>query len=260
MQPREIVLESIHHRQPPEVPYTLGFEGDVEQRLDAYYGGAHWRERLTRYIWSVAAVDTDLKVPIDDVYTRDAYGGIWREDRRPWHLERPPLARPTFEGYTFPAPEVFLRPDWKEDARQAIAQDRGQTFVIGSLGWGLFERSWNLRGFENLLMDAVAEEDFFAEALDRLMNLYLAFVDYTCELPIDAIMFGDDWGDQRGVILGPRRWRKFIKPRWARSTSACTATASSSSRIAVARSPRSCRTSSRSAWTSWRACNPKRRA
>ena len=27
-------------------------------------------------------------------------------------------------------------------------------------------------------------------------------------------MFGDDWGDQRGVILGPDRWRRFIKPRW----------------------------------------------
>jgi uroporphyrinogen decarboxylase len=51
--------------------------------------------------------------------------------------------------------------------------------------------------------------------LDRLMHLYLAFVEYTADLPIDGILFGDDWGDQRGVILGPERWRKFIKPRWA---------------------------------------------
>lgn len=35
------------------------------------------------------------------------------------------------------------------------------------------------------------------------------------DIPADAIMFGDDWGDQRGVILGPERWREFFKPRWA---------------------------------------------
>ena len=216
MKPREIVLEAIHHRQVPEVPYTLGFEGDVEARLDNYYGGPDWRQRLTRYMVTVAAVDTDLKESIDATRVRDGYGGIWRQDRRPWHLEKPPLDGPSFAGYTFPSPDRFLRPDWREQARQTIADNNGQAFVVGSLGWGLFERSWNLRGFENILMDAVAEPDFFEDVLDRLMNLYLAFVDYTADLPIDGILFGDDWGDQRGVIMGPRRWRRFLKPRWAR--------------------------------------------
>jgi uroporphyrinogen decarboxylase len=52
--------------------------------------------------------------------------------------------------------------------------------------------------------------------LDQLTEIYLAFVDYTCDLPIDGILFGDDWGDQRGIIIGADRWRKPIKPRWAR--------------------------------------------
>jgi uroporphyrinogen decarboxylase len=65
-------------------------------------------------------------------------------------------------------------------------------------------------------MDSVISPDFYEEMLDNLMNLYLKFVDYTADLPIDAIMFGDDWGDQRGVILGPELWRKFLKPRWAK--------------------------------------------
>jgi uroporphyrinogen decarboxylase len=29
-------------------------------------------------------------------------------------------------------------------------------------------------------------------------------------------MMGDDWGDQRGVMIGPERWRRFYKPRYAR--------------------------------------------
>jgi uroporphyrinogen decarboxylase len=65
-------------------------------------------------------------------------------------------------------------------------------------------------------MDSITEPDFFEEVLNRLMHLYLAFVEYTADLPIDGILFGDDWGDQRGVILGPERWRRFLKPRWAK--------------------------------------------
>lgn len=217
MTPREIVLHQIYHQETPVVPYSLGyeFEDDYEKQLDEYYGGAQWRERLVPYIVGVRAVDSDLKTALDETHVRDGYGGIWRTDRRPWHLEKPPLSAPSWEGYAFPKPESFFRPDWKEAAYQTCAE-RSDSFLIGHLGWGLFERSWNLRGFENALLDAIAEPDFYAEMLDKLMELYLAFVAYTVDLPIDGILFGDDWGDQRGVMLGPERWRKFIKPRWAK--------------------------------------------
>ncbi len=214
MNPRDVMLDTINHRQPLCVPYTLAFESDVEQRLNTYYGGSHWKDRLTRFVTHVGAVDTDKKEVIDAVYNRDPYGGIWRSDRLPWHLETPPLARPSFDGYTFPAAEDFFRPDWKAQALKTCAENT-DTFRVADLGWGLFERSWNLRGFENILVDVMDNPEFFEEALDRIMHLYLDFVEYTADLPIDGILFGDDWGDQRGVIIGPKRWRKFIKPRWA---------------------------------------------
>jgi uroporphyrinogen decarboxylase len=215
MTPREHVLAALAHRQPEAVPYTLGMEPAVAERVDAHYGGPEWRDRLTRYIVGVSAVDTDIREPLDEVRERDAYGGVWRVDRRPWHLERPPLKEASFEGYAFPPPERFFRPEWRERARQTIAENP-DAFILGHLGWGLFERSWNLRGFENLLMDIVTAPEFVEAVLDQLTELYLAFVDYTCALPIDGILFGDDWGDQRGVIIGPERWRRFLKPRWAR--------------------------------------------
>jgi len=216
MKPREVVLDQIHHRETRPVPYTLGFEGDVAERLDEYYGGRAWRERLVPYIVGAGAVNTDPREQLPDGRSRDAYGAIWRTDLRPERLETPPLAKPSFEGYDFPTPERFIgSPERKERARKTC-EEKGDSFLLGGLGWGLFELSWKLRGFENALVDAVAEPDFYEEMLDRLTELYLAFVDYTADLPVDAIMFGDDWGDQRGVILGPERWRKFIKPRWAR--------------------------------------------
>ena len=212
---RDIVLEQIHHRPTPTVPYTLAFEGDVAERLDAHYGQSRWRDRLLPYIVRVGAVDTNISEPIDDAHFRGGFGEIWRSDRMPWHLEKPPLGEPTLDGYDFPPPEKFYRPERKARAF-ATCEEKADSFLVGDLGWGLFERSWTLRGFENALIDAAVNEDFYAEMLDRLVALYLAFVDYTADLPVDAIMFGDDWGDQRGVILGPDRWRRLIKPRWAR--------------------------------------------
>ena len=32
---------------------------------------------------------------------------------------------------------------------------------------------------------------------------------------MDGVRFGDDWGQQRGLIMGPALWRKYIKPRVA---------------------------------------------
>ena len=38
-------------------------------------------------------------------------------------------------------------------------------------------------------------------------------LDILCGYPLDYLYFGDDWGQQRGTIMGPANWRRFIKPR-----------------------------------------------
>jgi uroporphyrinogen decarboxylase len=212
---KEIVLDQIAHKKTSVIPYTLDIEDNVKEGLDAHYGSKSWREKIEPFIVGVGAVDTDAKEPIDDIYARDYYGGTWRMDKRPWHLEKPPLQNPAWGDYKFPSAEPFFRPQWKEESKKKCELNK-KSFLVGNLGWGLFERSWNLRGFDNALMDAACEPDFYGEMLDKLMNLYLEFVKYTVELPIDGILFGDDWGDQRGVIIGAERWRQLIKPRWAK--------------------------------------------
>jgi uroporphyrinogen decarboxylase len=210
MNPREIVIEAVNHRQPPKTPYTLAFEDDTDLRLDDYYGSQDWRKRLIPYIVGVQVVHTDPRTPVDEVRVQDAYGGIWRIDRRPWHLEKPALEKPSFQNYDFPTPQRFMLPGLVEEARKVIAENPN-SFIMGNLGWGLFERS-----FENFLMDVSENPDFVEESLERMMNLYLELVDITCQQPVDGILFGDDWGEQRGIILGPRRWRQLLKPRWAK--------------------------------------------
>jgi uroporphyrinogen decarboxylase len=220
MIPREIVLEQIHHHETKPIPYVFGYEGDVGERLDAHYGNKEWRSRLETYIVCTGAVDTMKKVSTDkEGISRDLYGSLWRMDRLPFHLETPGLRGPSFEGCRWPKPEEFFADqDGIKSACRFCGENKERHFITANLGWGLFENSWGIRGFENVLMDAAAEPDFFDELIERIAKQYLAFVEFTCRtLPdVDAIMFGDDWGDQRGVIVGPERWRKHFKERYAR--------------------------------------------
>ena len=85
--------------------------------------------------------------------------------------------------------------------------------LVMALDFSLFERAWTLVGMENLLMAMVADKPFANALLDRILAFNLRVIENACAFDIDAMMFGDDWGMQTGVLMGPRLWREFIKPR-----------------------------------------------
>ena len=211
---REIVLEQIRHRETAQVPYTLPFEEDVGARLDEHFRGQAWRTRLIPYIAQCGSVARPPSEKIDDAHYRDVFGTVWRTDILPSAVVEPGLKAPTFEGYAFPSADTFFDPDAKADLTRQVGK-LSDSLTTVSPGVCLWE-SWYVRGFEQTLMDCVAEEDFYAELLDRITELCLALVEKCADIPADAIMMGDDWGSQRGILIGPERWRKFYKPRYAR--------------------------------------------
>jgi len=221
MKARDEILSVLNHQDVRPVPYTLGWEGDVGERLDAHYGGDQWRKRIRPYFGGVGLIDGMRKDPVEgrEGFGKDLFGSVWDCNGRPFHLAEAGLKEPSFDHFDWPPPETFFVDDERVAAAQkSCADNKDELFINAGLGWGLFETSWGIRGFENVLMDVVAEPDFFEELLDRITANFLAYVDFTCQsVPdIDAIMFGDDWSDQRGVIIGPERWRKLFKPRWAK--------------------------------------------
>ena len=94
MTAREIVLEQIRHRETAPVPYTLTFEDVIAERLDKHYGAPSWRDRLAPYMVRCANIDRRKAQPISDTLTRDLFGTVWREDKRPFHLQEPGLVEP----------------------------------------------------------------------------------------------------------------------------------------------------------------------
>ena len=214
MTPKELVQLQIGHQETTPIPYTLSYETPVADRLDAHYGSDHWRQRIVNHIVRVTTVDAEQRV-VSEAHYQDMYGSVWRTDRRPTHLETPGLRSPSFDGYEFPMIERCLGAEQRTKAMD-ICRENADRFLAAGFGAGLFERTWFMCGFENALVYAAAEPDFYDELVERIFHLQLACVEESLKLPIDGIMFSDDWGDQRGVILGPERWRRFLKPRLAK--------------------------------------------
>ncbi|MHB1354667.1 MAG: uroporphyrinogen decarboxylase family protein [Anaerolineae bacterium] len=212
---RQLVIERIAQRETASTPYTLSFEGDVAQRLDVHYGSSGWRTRLDNAIVRVASPDLGIGADASPSFT-DRYGSVWQCNRRPAHLIEPALKDPSLQGYHFPEPDSIYTKGWEQTALDQITLDNGHHFLAAGFGFGLFERTWTLRGFNEALMDAIAEPAFYQELVTQIADHQLALIDHLVELPIDSIMFSDDWGYQQGVLLGPDLWRKFIKPQLAR--------------------------------------------
>jgi uroporphyrinogen decarboxylase len=84
------------------------------------------------------------------------------------------------------------------------------------LGFSLFERAWTLRGMENLMYDFVDHPAFVHELLTTIADYNIAQVREALKFDIDAVYFGDDWGQQHGLIMGKPFWDVYIKPQLRR--------------------------------------------
>lgn len=212
---KESVIAQIEHQQTDKVPYTIDFEGNISEKLDDYFGSRHWRSRLRSAIVRLPLPSEGLASDDDrEKYFTDIYGTVWRMDVRPYHHEVPALKEPSLSNYRWPSMNEVFDPDWEKRSLDFIKENRDR-FVVGIIGYGLYERTWTLRGFENVLTDCILEQDFYDELVQKVAEHQQSMVAGILELPVDGIMFSDDWGYQKGVLIGANRWRKFLMPRLA---------------------------------------------
>jgi uroporphyrinogen decarboxylase len=212
--PRKRVIAQIGHHETDHVPYVLSFEGDVADHLDEHFGDSDWRTLLDNSIRHIPAPNLVVDQTAGSHVT-GPYGSLWRVNRRPFHLERPVLTEPSLAGYVFPDLDALFNDEWRAEAMSAIESTTDHFTVIG-FGFGLFERTWALRGFNDALMDAAGDPGFYDELAEQVTVHQLDIIERIVELPVDGVMFSDDWGYQQGVLLGPERWRRFLKDRLAR--------------------------------------------
>ncbi len=213
MTKREIVRSVLQGKQPPYVPWSMGFTLEARQKLQTHYNCDDAEGPLDNHFLKLDR-DIGLFEPLGNDRVRDVFGVVWDRsiDKDIGNVVGCVLPEPTFEGYRFPDPcdRRFF-----DDIPEKIERfpDR---FRVYQIGFSLYERAWTLRGLENLLMDFCDHPRFVDQLFTAIADYNIAQIRRAIQYDIDAVYFGDDWGQQRGLQMGPRLWRRFIYPHLQR--------------------------------------------
>jgi uroporphyrinogen decarboxylase len=212
---RERVASSLAHRQPDAVPFHVTFTEPARQKMQDFYGDPGFEGKLGNCLTILRARLPYREVPGRPQVFEDEFG-VWWDRSLDTDIgcvcNTVITSEDTLEDYEFPDP---LNPERFEPFPRMLV-DRGDRFAVASIGYALFERAWSLAGMENVLAAMLNAPSFVHELLDRILAYDLEVTRRALSFGIDGMRFGDDWGQQRGLIMGPVLWREFIKPRIAR--------------------------------------------
>jgi len=211
---REVVRTVLEGERPPYVPWHYQFTKEAWKLVVGHFGGAEAAGRaIDNHILELGSPIGSFEDLGNDRW-RDIFGVVWNRsvDRDIGVVAGCVLPEPTLKGYEFPDP---LDPRFFRDIPQRI-QEHPDQFRVFYMGFSLFERGWTLRGMENLLCDFIEHPGFVHELLTAIADYNVAQVKEAVRYDLDAVCFGDDWGQQRGLIMGKPFWDQFIRPHLQR--------------------------------------------
>jgi uroporphyrinogen decarboxylase len=209
MNKRDVIKLALSGQPVPYVPWSVAFTQEAHEKLTGHYGTPHLEDILQNHILTVADTYSFVTDAGNGCY-RDMFGVVWDRsmDKDIGVVRGQVLPEPTLKGYAFPDPRAPLL---YRDIGLRIAC-YGDRFRVIDAGFTLYERAWALRGMVPLMMDFLDNPGFVHELLETIADYNIEVIREAAKYDIDAIYFGDDWGQQHGLILGYRTWREFIYP------------------------------------------------
>jgi len=213
MTKREIIRTILAGEPPPYVPWAMGFTVEAAEKLREHCGTHDLESVLDNHTVGLGnGVGFFEDLGGDQV--RDVFGVEWDRsvDKDIGNVTNQVLPAPTLAGYEFPDP---LDSRFFADIPDKLAR-RGDCYRVFSIGFSLYERAWTMRGMTSLMMDFYDSPDFVHELMTAIADYNVRQVEKALTYDIDAVYFGDDWGQQRGLQMGPRLWHKFIYPQLKR--------------------------------------------
>lgn len=214
MTSRERVAAAIEFKRPDRIPIN-----------HAVFPGAFWRhgkklvDLLNSYPDDFGNCNFSIppKPEGDDLFVRytDEWGSEWVmfKGYTTGEVKKPALDDwSKWKDYHFPPSP----PDSHFEALKVhIEAEKHQWHVLGE-GGTLFERMQFLRGTENLFVDLAEDREEVHELADRIVEWNINNITRYIKAGVDSIYFADDWGAQKRLLISPKKWREFFKPRYKR--------------------------------------------
>jgi uroporphyrinogen decarboxylase len=206
--PREEVIKAVERRQPARIPLVQARwwgEGLVEQ-----YG-----ERLQ---------------PLEQRYPEDAVF-LWLDHSNyvdwglPWELNQGGAFDSHFviddwgklDDFIAHLPQAESDPRFETLRPLAEQAHRENRYLIFAFWRLFFERPWEIRGMQNLLMDYYTAPAQVHKLYQALCEMYTGYLRRAIrEFRPDGFWTSDDLGHQRQLFMSPKTFRSFLKPYYQR--------------------------------------------
>ena len=213
---RERVIAALNHRETDIVPYFVEFTEQEAQNMSAFLVNREFEKDWGLHLHYIQYWGWPTQREDKPEYFVDDFGVEWNRsgaDKDIGMVDHPLFPDPDEEiVYTFPKiDEMHLRAEYEQ-----LIAEKEDKFCMAGFGFSMFERSWSLMGMENVLIRMLTDPESLEELYDSICEYNLHLIDIALEYEIDGVYFGDDWGQQKGMIMGPEHWRHFIKPRMKR--------------------------------------------
>lgn len=151
---------------------------------------------------------------------RDEWGCLWASESAAGAeigqvVDNPIKDWEQFDDFVFPDPYAEGRFDGLEKALDE-AEKKGLYVQLNSPHC-MFERMHFLRGFENLLMDCMLEQENVEKLADKLVEYQIGIIRQAYKLGkgrIHCFDTTDDWGSQNNLLIPPDIFRSIFKPRY----------------------------------------------
>jgi uroporphyrinogen decarboxylase len=238
MDHRDRVLTALSHAEPDRCPMQISFTPEFAARLEADLqlkgqglhnphggGNTYALERALdedMLLTSVGWVNGYYQQGYQDV---DSYQDEWGVTWRTIAYETPygegkytePAGHPLAEDRsidTYHAPDPD-RPGLYHEAQRVLEEFKDEYWIVGVTPTTIFESAWALRGYEQLMIDLVMDPDKANRVLDIPYSYHKIVTQRLVRLGVDMIWLGDDVGGQNAMLMSPKMWRQYFKPRMA---------------------------------------------
>jgi uroporphyrinogen decarboxylase len=227
MNPRERVLTAMRRETPDRVPFGFSFTPALMQvfweKTGADNPADYWRFDM-RPIWFRSPGN---KADYGAYYPEGLPNGAWIDD---WGVANVPgsmyhfvqmlhplrHAKTVEEIVDYPLPDYASAGCWRHLEDEAAELHARDLAVLGALEMTVFEVSWYIRGMENLFTDMLRQPDLAEALLERIVEMRVFQAGAYARADVDILDLGDDVAMQQGMLMSPKMWRRWLKPRLAR--------------------------------------------
>ncbi|MFB3893416.1 MAG: uroporphyrinogen decarboxylase family protein [Phycisphaerae bacterium] len=232
----EVYLDTVAHRRPARVLYSAGFTPDLENRLAAHIGAAE-----SEYKYSAIARHYGLWTPVHLPTRRPEglpkcdYSRYWEGQELPkgttfngFGVAMVPSGFYHFWGYISPLRNATSLKDIEDfpmddmtgwdfsHMGEIAAKAHAEGKVVSTFCGHMYENAWQIRGYEQFLLDMIERPAWAECLLERLFQNNMAVSRGIARAGADILATGDDVANQNALMFSPDLWRKMILSRWSR--------------------------------------------